>query len=165
MIRNTTLSPNSPDLELASSVEDLKTTYQSIGRQLDLFTSRETDSNALFSLADEIEVGLIVLFAALECDLQDASSGRPAAHRAMAERLQEASRWLEIQEAQLRRNHGAPRLADLLEALSYQCLELSTRLWWEWLAKVGKVPSIQPIQSHRQKFAGHSGSHSPSELV
>lgn len=165
MIRNSALSPHAPDLDLASAVEDLKTTYQSIGRQLDLFTSRETDSSALFSLADEIEVGLIVLFAALECDLQDSSSARPTAHRGMAERLQEASRWLEIQEAQLRRNHGAPRLADLLGALSYQCLELSTRLWWQWLARIGNVPSIQPIPSHRQQFAGHSGSHSPSELI
>ncbi len=118
---------------LESALDDLRHSYESVGRQLDLFTSRETDSETLFALSEEIEIGLIALFSALECDLGTSGPTQPGNLREGAERLQDSARWLEGLIDRLHRDYDHPRLADSLESLAVQCQDIASGLWWQWL--------------------------------
>ncbi len=141
-----TISPNIHDAVdtawLPSALEDLRCSYEMVGRGLDLFTSRETDSTEIFALSEEIEIGLICLFCALESELPTHREPTPRELRETAERMEDAALWLREMILRLKTEHDHPTLANQLELLAEQCCDLSHGLRWRWLSVVAGLREV-----------------------
>lgn len=150
MMHAFTNSPNIHDAVdtawLASALEDLRCSYEMVGRGLDLFTSRETDSNEIFALSEEIEIGLICLFCALESELPTHRKPTPRELRETAERMDDAALWLREMILRLKTEHDHPTLANQLELLAEQCRDISHGLRWRWLCVVAGLREASAAQ-------------------
>ena len=130
----TSLIPLHSDTDFSDWLEELRYCYDQLGRHLDLFTTRESDSEEIFRISDEIEIELILLFSALDCDLGPEADPTLSHVHSAADRLRETASWLEPKIAFLEQEEGHERLTGLLAHFQGLCRELSSHLWWRWLA-------------------------------
>lgn len=140
MIRAASLpTPNASldDNAIRSRLDGLLDGYESMGRDLDLFTSGEIDSPERFDFAGDLEMGLILFFSSVEADLPAGRPLTPLHCLDGAERLDAGGRWMEEMADRLESGFGDSRLASRLRLLSEHCQETASLLWWRWLTEFG----------------------------
>ena len=151
--------------QISDRLEELHYLYERLGSELDLFTTRETDSEALFDLADELEIGLIVLLSALRHDLGStlrSGRGNPNDVKVAAERLHEAARWLYPIASRITQGTSHLRLGSLVEQFASESQDLASLLFWHWLAGcpgedlTHNVRSLPEWQDHRLPHQGQA---------
>ncbi|MCB1062829.1 MAG: hypothetical protein KDN20_07905 [Verrucomicrobiae bacterium] len=151
---------HSADIEW--KLDQLRSLYESLGPALDLFTTRDFDSPFHFEFADEIEIGLILLFSALDADLP-AEGGPVSGNRHEgAERLKEAAQWLCEVVTRLESEFDAMPLASRLETMAELCQALSSAIWWQWLAEIELRIDDLPIRAVSRSSTEPTATLSPS---
>lgn len=148
------------DTDCSDWLEDLRYCYEQLGRELDLFTTRESDSHEVFRISDEIEIELILLFSALDCDLSPENEPSLAFIHSAADRLRDTASWLDPKILFLMQEDTHERLTGLLQHFQTLCSELSSHLWWRWLAteiEPWHLPTRLRKSTSPQAVSGYSG--------
>ncbi|MBL9151721.1 MAG: hypothetical protein JNK37_04535 [Verrucomicrobiales bacterium] len=129
------------DATIHGRITHLVDAYETIGHDLDLFTSGETDSPARFEFSDDLEMGLILLFASLQSDLPSERSIRPLDCLDGAERLSHGARWLSEMADRAEREFDSLSLSAKLRLLAESCQDVANLLWWRWLQSFEPGPA------------------------
>lgn len=120
--------------------------YGSVGKDLDLFTSGDFDSPDRFEIANELEMGLILLVSSIQANFPDDRPLRALDCLESAERLTHGARWLNEMADRLKPLCSCTTLPSKLRLFADGCQEIANHLWWRWLCSFEPTHASTPTR-------------------